>query len=90
MSHSFRGEAKRTQAAKGSAMGVKNEWLPGKAASIAGSASEKVVPYPASIAAPQFPDTDGYKNDGGVPQSWVTGSGENATNKPGYDKGGSK
>jgi hypothetical protein len=39
-------------------------------------------------SAPQCPEDKqgpGYKND--TPSGWVTGAGENATGKPGFDRG---
>lgn len=85
MTYSLRGEAKRTQAAKGAAMGVTNEYMPAKAARMTGEAAEKTVAPPASVWAPQFPEDKTIPS--ATPQSWITGAGESAESKPGFDRG---
>ena len=82
MSYSARGEAKRTQAAKGRAMGVKNEYLPEMAARINGAPVDKTVAPPASQEAPQFPE-DKRGDSGDVSPSWLTGKGL----PPNFDRG---
>jgi hypothetical protein len=82
----IRDRARQFQATKAKAMRVRGApfYGPRKASDISGQPSTKTVPYPKSIAGVQNPDTDGYRNDSGVAQSWVTGRNENGQ-PPNYD-----
>jgi len=77
---------KSTGAAKGSKMGVTNEFMPDRASKISGQPNQATKGPPADQSRPQSPEDKqgpGYANDA---SGWVRGAGENATQKPGFDK----
>jgi len=86
MVNPFRQEMKSTGAAKGSKMGVTNEFMPARASKLSGQPNQATKGPPADQTANQAPEDKqgaGYKNDA---SGWVRGAGENATQKPGFDK----